>query len=170
MPDKDELLKQRGVLLSSEINEKEATEVIARLLFLQRQSTNTPIFLYINSPGGSVTSGLAIIQTIESLKPEVNTRCIGQAHSMAAIILASGSPGKRSAVTNAIIAFSEIVSVGPISPDKRVYLEKMKTALVEILLKRTRLSAAQLKDLFASSRPLTPAEARDAGIVDHIFE
>src|SRR6266404_1416242 len=131
MPYSDKLLKERVVLLGLPISDEEATQVIAKLLFLQMQSKTAPITLFINSPGGSATAGLAIINTIESLKPEVRTSCIGQAHSMAAIILASGSPGSRSAMTNALIAFSEIVAQGEMTPDKQAHLERLKTVLFD---------------------------------------
>jgi ATP-dependent Clp protease protease subunit len=168
MPYSDKLLKERAILLGFPIDDQTAREVIARLLFLEKMASNAPVTLYINSPGGSVTAGLAIIETIESLKPEVRTCCIGQAHSIAAIILAAGSAGRRSAVTNALIAFSEIRAGGELTPEKQAHLERMKAALLDKTTNHTKMSLQQVSDLFASSRPLTPSEARSLGIIDFV--
>ena len=92
------------MLLGSPINDQEAKEVIAKLTLLQSKSKHDPIKLYINSPGGSVTAGIAILDTMQSLEAPVHTICIGQAHSMAAIVLAAGSRGNRSAMANATIS------------------------------------------------------------------
>lgn len=170
MPYNDKLLKERAVLLGMPISDEEATQVIAKLLFLQMQSTNSPITMYINSPGGSATAGLAIIETIESLKPEVRTCCIGQAQSMAAIILATGSHGKRSALTNSIISFSEITASGDMTPEKQAHLDRLTAVLLGKTSKATGMTIEEVKKLFASGRLLPPQEARNLGIVDQVTE
>src|SRR5689334_7988924 len=107
-PWEDKDLKERIVILGTPIDDEIATELIAKLLFLEKQSTQNAITFYINTPGGSATAGIAIIRTIESLAPKVCTHCVGQAHSLAAIILAAGSRGSRSAATDSVIAFSRV--------------------------------------------------------------
>lgn len=97
------LLKDRIILLGEEIEDHLANLIVAQLLFLESEDPDTDIYLYINSPGGSVTSGLAIYDTIQFIKPDVATFCIGQAASMAALLLAAGAKGKRTALPNARI-------------------------------------------------------------------
>ena len=103
------LLKDRIVFIGSEINDSVANVVIAQLLFLESESPDTPIYLYINSPGGHVTAGLAIYDTIQYVKPEVSTICIGQAVSMAAVLLASGAAGKRYALPHSRVMIHQVL-------------------------------------------------------------
>ncbi|WKC85755.1 ATP-dependent Clp endopeptidase proteolytic subunit ClpP [Borreliella lusitaniae] len=93
------LLRERIIFLSGEINDSKADTVIAQLLFLESEDSNKDIYLYLNSPGGSITSGLAIYDTMQYIKPDVRTICIGQAASMGAFLLASGAKGKRESLT-----------------------------------------------------------------------
>ncbi len=95
------LLRDRVIFLGSEISDDVANVVVAQLLFLEADDPDHDIHLYINSPGGSITAGLAIFDTMRFVRPDINTTCIGQAASMAAWLLAAGSPGKRTALTNA---------------------------------------------------------------------
>lgn len=97
------LLKERIIFLGTDVNDYVASLVIAQLLFLQSEDSEKDIHLYINSPGGSVTAGLAIYDTMQFIKPEVATYCIGQAASMGAVLLAAGAKGKRFALPNARI-------------------------------------------------------------------
>lgn len=164
----DKLLKDRIVFLGSPISDEVGTEVIAKMLFLQSQSSNQPIALYINSPGGSVAAGLAILSTMETLAPKVHTVCVGQAHSMAAIILTCGSAGNRYAVTNAFITFSN-VRTGDISDaEKQKQIERMQSVLVEKTMSATGLVKAKVEELFNSEEALTAAQAHDLNIIDQI--
>jgi len=95
------LLRDRVIFLGTEISDDVANVVVAQLLFLEADDPDHDIHLYINSPGGSITAGLAIYDTMRFVRPDINTTCIGQAASMAAWLLAAGSPGKRTALTNA---------------------------------------------------------------------
>jgi ATP-dependent Clp protease protease subunit len=95
------LLRDRVIFLGSEINDDVANVIVAQLLFLEAEDPDHDIHLYINSPGGSITSGLAIYDTMRFVRPHINTTCIGQAASMGAWLLAAGEPGKRTALTNA---------------------------------------------------------------------
>ena len=95
------LLKDRIIFLGEEVNEHTASLIVAQLLFLESEDPEKDIFLYINSPGGSVTAGMAIYDTMQYIKPDVNTVCIGMAASMGAFLLAGGAKGKRMALPNA---------------------------------------------------------------------
>ena len=97
------LLKERIIFLGDEVDERVANLVVAQLIFLESEDSEKDIFLYINSPGGSITDGLAIYDTMQYIKAPVNTICIGQAASMGAFLLAAGRPGKRMALPNARI-------------------------------------------------------------------
>jgi len=97
------LLRDRVIFLGTEISDDVANVVVAQLLFLEAEDPDQDIHLYINSPGGSITAGLAIYDTMRFVRPDINTTCVGQAASMAAWLLASGQPGKRTALTNARI-------------------------------------------------------------------
>ncbi len=95
------LLKERVIFLSGEVEDRMANLIVAQLLFLESENPDKDINIYINSPGGSVTAGLAIYDTMQFIKPDVRTLCIGQACSMGAFLLAGGAPGKRAALPNA---------------------------------------------------------------------
>ena len=94
------LLKDRIVMLSGEVNDVTANLIVAQLLFLESEDPDKDIYLYINSPGGSITSGMAIFDTMNYIKPDVSTICIGMAASMGAFLLSAGAPGKRFALPN----------------------------------------------------------------------
>lgn len=163
------MLKDRIVFLGKPIDD-EATRVIAQILFLKAQAKNRPITLYINSPGGSVTASLAILDTIRDLNAPVHTIGLRHVHSMAAIILTQGTRGYRTALTEATIIFSEIRAVGEITPEKKAHLDSLAAVLVERTARNTGLKAAQVKELFSSSQPLTAIEAMRLGIVDRVME
>jgi ATP-dependent Clp protease protease subunit len=168
MPADDQFPKDRSVLLGSPISDQEAARVIAQLLFLEKQSKDKPITLYINSPGGSVTAGIAILRTMESLQTKVYTHCIGQAHSMAAIILAAGSRGCRIAATNSAITFSRIRVGTSTPPEQRVQLDKMQRDLIATTSRLTGMTKEQTTELFDSEKTLSAQEARALGIIDEI--
>ncbi len=168
------LLKDRIILLGSEINDYVANAIIAQMLFLEAEDPDKDIFLYINSPGGVVTSGLAIYDTMQFIKCDVSTICIGQAASMGAILLAAGTKGKRFALPNSRImlhqplgGFSGQASEVEIHAKEII---RMKEILNEILSKHTGQSIKKIRkdtdrDFFMSSE-----EALHYGIIDKIFK
>ncbi len=168
------LLKDRIILLGSEINDYVSNAIIAQMLFLEAEDPDKDIFLYINSPGGVVTSGLAIYDTMQFIKCDVSTICIGQAASMGAILLAAGTKGKRYALPNARImlhqplgGFSGQASEVEIHAKEII---RMKEILNGILSKHTGQSIKKIRkdtdrDFFMSSQ-----DALEYGIIDKIFE
>jgi len=168
------LLKDRIILLGSEINDYVANAIIAQMLFLEAEDPDKDIFLYINSPGGVVTAGLAIYDTMQFIKCDVSTICIGQAASMGAILLAAGAKGKRYALPNARImlhqplgGFSGQASEVEIHAKEII---RMKEILNEILSKHTGQSIKKIRkdtdrDFFMSAK-----DALEYGIIDKIFE
>jgi ATP-dependent Clp protease protease subunit len=167
------LLKERVVFIVGPIDDYVANVVVAQLLFLESENPDKDIHLYINSPGGSVTAGLAIYDTMQFLKPAVSTMCIGQAASMGAFLLAAGEPGKRFALPNARIMIHQP------SGGARGQATDIEIQAREILYLRERLNAALAKhtgqtlekiardverDFFMSAE-----EARDYGIVDQVL-
>jgi len=168
------LLKDRIIFLGSTIDDTVANLTIAQLLFLQFDDNKADIHLYINSPGGSVSAGLAIYDTMQFVLPDVSTYCIGQAASMAAVLLAAGAPGKRNALPNArVMIHQPLAGVEGTATDISIHAKeflRMKRRLNEILLKHTgqtlgKIEADTDRDKFTSSE-----ESREYGIVDKILE
>jgi ATP-dependent Clp protease protease subunit len=167
------LLKDRIVFIGTPIDDDVANIVIAQLLFLESEDPDKDISIYVNSPGGSVTSGLAIYDTMQYVKPSVSTICLGQAASMAAVLLASGAKGKRFAVPNARIMIHQLSGgfsgqASDIEIQAREAL-RLKRTLDEILARHTgqpieRISRDTDRDYFMS-----PAEAKDYGLIDQVI-
>src|SRR5215469_1263349 len=141
------------------IDDGTANDVIAKLLFLEMQSKTKPITLYINSPGGSASAGIAILRTLEALQPKVCTHCVGQAHSMAAIVLAAGTHGCRSAGANATITFSRVEVGGDITPEKLMHVKRIERDLIDATARFTGMTKMQVGRLFVSSQSLSASEA-----------
>lgn len=167
------LLKDRIVFLGSVINDAVADTVIAQLLFLESENPEKDIFVYVNSPGGNVTSGLAIYDTIQYIKPDVATMCIGQAASMAAVLLAAGAKGKRYALPHARVMLHQVLGgVEGQATDIEIHAKeilRMREELNRILAKHTnqpidRISKDTERDFF-----LRPNDALEYGIVDAII-
>ncbi len=167
------LLKDRIVFIGSDINDAVANVVIAQLLFLESENPETPIYLYINSPGGHVTSGLAIYDTIQYVKPEVSTICIGQAVSMAAVLLASGAAGKRYALPHSRVMIHQVLGgVSGQASDIEIHAKeivRVKEQLNFILEKHTgqtleKIASDTDRDFF-----MTAQDSIDYGIVDAII-
>ncbi|HKQ33321.1 MAG TPA: ATP-dependent Clp endopeptidase proteolytic subunit ClpP [Thermodesulfobacteriota bacterium] len=167
------LLKDRIVFLGSAINDAVADTVIAQLLFLESENPEKDIFVYVNSPGGNVTSGLAIYDTIQYIKPDVATMCIGQAASMAAVLLAAGTKGKRYALPHARVMLHQVLGgVEGQATDIEIHAKeilRMREELNRILAKHTnqpidRISKDTERDFF-----LRPNDALEYGIVDAII-
>jgi ATP-dependent Clp protease protease subunit len=165
---RENLMDKRALLLGSPVMDAEAADVVARLKTLQSQSVDLPITLYINSPGGAVSAGLTILDAIQSLLVEVHTHCLGQAHSVAAIILAAGSPGHRTAAKDSLITFSDVTSGGAITPEKAAEHARLTALLIDRTSRLTRTKPEKLKELFTSSAALSANDAVALGIIDEV--
>lgn len=167
------LLKDRIVFIGSPIDDYVANIVVAQLLFLQMEDPTKDISLYINSPGGSVTAGLSIYDTMQFVKPDVNTYCIGQAASMAAVLLAAGKKGKRYSLPNSRIMLHQPWG-GAQGAAADIHIQakeilRIKDMLESILVHHTGQSEERIKvdtdrDFFMSA-----TEARDYGVVDEVI-
>ena len=168
------LLKDRIIFLGTEVDDHVANIICAQLLFLEADDPDKDIYLYINSPGGVITSGLAIYDTMNYIKPDVATMCLGQAASMGAFLLAAGAKGKRSAVPNARIMIHQ-PSGGFRGQATDILIQtneiiKTKEHLNRILSNNTsqpyeKVAADTERDYFMSS-----AEAKEYGLIDNVFE
>ena len=167
------LLKDRIVFLSGEINDDLANTIVAQLLFLEATDIEKDIMLYINSPGGSVTAGMAIYDTMQDIKPDVSTICIGMAASMAAVLLSSGTKGKRIALPNSEIMIHQALGGAKgQATDVLIHAEqllKCKNKLNKILADNTGKSFEQLEADCERDHYLDAQEALEYGIVDKIY-
>lgn len=168
------LLKDRIIFIGSPIDDHVANLVIAQMLFLQMEDPKKDINIYINSPGGSVTAGLAIYDTMQFVTCSVNTYCVGIAASMGAVLLAAGAHGKRYALPNADIMIHQVSggARGPASDVERTidYMFKLKKRLIKILADHTGKSVEQVDKDSDRDYYMTAAEARDYGLVDEVVE
>ena len=167
------LLKDRIIFIGGPLNDEMANVIIAQLLFLQSEDTKKDIQLYINSPGGSVTAGLAIYDTMQSVKPDVVTTCMGMAASMAAILLAAGEKGKRFALPNSEVLIHQIMGgVEGQAVDIEIsarHIIKLKDRLNAILAKHTGKALAQVEKDTDRDYYMSAEEARDYGIIDTVL-
>ncbi|NIG99235.1 MAG: ATP-dependent Clp endopeptidase proteolytic subunit ClpP [Buchnera aphidicola (Periphyllus acericola)] len=167
------LLRERIIFLTGEINDNLSNLIIAQLLFLESENIKKDIFLYINSPGGIVSSGLSIYDTIKFIKPDVNTICVGQASSMAAIILSSGKKGKRFSLPNSRIMIHQPLGgyKGQASDIKIHALEiyKIKKNINEILSRHTKKNIKQIEKDTERDYFLSAKEALEYGLIDSIL-
>jgi len=168
------LLKDRIVFLSSEVNDSMSDTIVAQLLFLQSEDPKADIHLYINSPGGSVTAGLAIYDTMQFITCDVATYCMGQAASMGALLLTAGAEGKRHALPNAGIMIHQ-PSGGVIGTTEDVVirvkeLRRVKQRLNEILIRHTGQSLATIEKDTDRDRFMTAQEACEYNLVDKVIE
>lgn len=165
-PEAEELLNKRIVLIVGAIDDEQSTNVIAQMLFLQYEDAHEPIIVRINSPGGRVTAGMAIMDTIRSLSPPVHTECRDQAHGMAAIILASGRRGQRVAGERAEL------SLVPVDSDKvaanDVRLKRTQKALAEVLGELCGQPNNVVAEALVNGRSFTPQGALEFGLVDRV--
>lgn len=168
------LLKERIVFLAGPINDIVANSIIAQLLFLANQNPNKDIQLYINSPGGSVTAGMAIYDTMQYVKPDISTVCVGLAASMAATLLAAGEKGKRFALPNSEILLHQVM--GGVSGEA-VEIEitakqiiKIKEKLNTILAKHTNQPLERIEKDTDRDFYLSATEAQEYGIIDEVIK
>jgi ATP-dependent Clp protease protease subunit len=172
------LLKDHIVFLHSYgdhgINDDIANLVTAQLLFLEAEDPDRDINLYINNPGGVVTAGLAIYDTMQFIKPDVATLCLGQAASMAAVLLAAGAKGKRAALPNArIMIHQPLGGVRGQATDIEIHARetlRIRERLNEILFRHTGQPVDKLQSDTERDRFMTADEARDYGLVDHVID
>ena len=167
------LLKDRIIFIGGPIDDDIANSVVAQLLFLEGDDPDKDINLYINSPGGSVSAGLAIYDTMQYIKCEVSTICIGLAASMGAFLLAAGAPGKRKALPNAEIMIHQ-VSGGAQGQATDINIQaeqilKLKKRLNEILAERTGQSVARVTQDTERDNYMSAEEARAYGLIDEVF-
>lgn len=167
------LLKERIIFLGDGIDDSMANTIIAQLLFLESEDKEKDIKLYINSPGGSVTAGLAIYDTMQYVKPDVSTICVGIAASMGAVLLAGGKKGKRLALPNAEVLIHQVMggATGQ-ATDVKIQAEhilKAKDRLNKILAKNTGQSLAKIEKDTDRDYFMSTDEAKKYGIIDKII-
>ncbi|EFM64614.1 ATP-dependent Clp endopeptidase proteolytic subunit ClpP [Peptostreptococcus stomatis] len=168
------LLKDRIIFLGDEVNDATASLVVAQLLFLEADDPDKDIHLYINSPGGSVTAGLAIYDTMQYIKPDVSTICVGMAASMGAFLLAAGAKGKRYALPNSTIMIHQPLggSRGQ-ATDVEIhtkFLLNTKEKLNTILSQRTGQPYDVVKENTERDNFMTADQGQAFGIIDHVIE
>ena len=168
------LLNDRIIFLSEEVNDTTASLIVAQLLYLEAQDPDKDIQFYINSPGGSVTAGMAIYDTMRYIKCDVATICVGMAASMGAFLLAAGTKGKRMALPNAEIMIHQpsAGTQGQIT-DMAIHLkrlESIKARMNKILAENTGKSVAEITDACERDNFMTSQEALDFGLVDRVLE
>ena len=168
------MLKDRIIFIDEEITDQLASVVVAQILFLEAEDSEKDICIYINSPGGSVTAGLAIYDTIKYVKPEVSTICIGLAASMGAFRLAAGTKGKRFALPNAeIMIHQPLGGTSGQAEDIRIQAEhilRMRSNLNRILSENTGQSIEKIEQDVDRDNFMTADEAAEYGLIDKVLE
>lgn len=168
------LLKERIIFLGSPINDSVANAVIAQLLFLESQDQSKDIKIYINSPGGSVSAGMAIYDTMQYIKPDVSTICVGIAASMGATLLAAGAPGKRFALPNSEIMIHQVMggAEGQASDIKIAaeHILRIRDRLNRILCKHTGQPIETIEHDTDRDNYMTAEEAKKYGLIDKIIK
>ncbi|EJW17017.1 ATP-dependent Clp endopeptidase proteolytic subunit ClpP [Paenibacillus alvei] len=167
------LLKDRIIFLGSAIDDDVANSVIAQLLFLQADDPEKDIFLYINSPGGSVTAGMAIYDTMQHIKPDVSTICVGLAASMGSLLLTAGAPGKRIALPNSeIMIHQPLGGVRGQASDIKIHADwilKTRHKLNQIYVERTGQPIEKIERDTDRDNFMSADEAKEYGLVDQVL-
>ncbi len=168
------LLKERIIFIGEQVEDNMANTVIAQLLFLESEDTEKPITVYINSPGGSVTAGLAIYDTMQYIKPDVATLCMGQASSMGALLLAAGAKGKRLALPNSrIMIHQPLGGVQGQATDIEIQAKEMmkvKNTIHNILVEHTGQSIEKIREDTERDYFMSADQAMEYGIVDRVIK
>jgi len=168
------LLKDNIVFIGQTIDDVIANLVIAQLLFLEAEDPDKDISIYINSPGGSITAGLAIYDTMQYIKPDISTLCVGQAASMAAVLLAAGTAGKRFALPNArLLIHQPMGGVSGQASEIEIHAReilRMREALNGILRKHTKQSIERIDRDTDRDFIMTAIQAKEYGLVDHVID
>ncbi len=167
------LLKDRIIMLSGEVNDQVASTIVAQLLFLEAQDPDKDIYFYINSPGGVITSGLSMFDTMNYIKPDIVTICMGQAASMGAFLLACGAPGKRYALPHArIMIHQPSGGAQGQSTDIQIQaqeIQRLKDTLNKILAERTGKKAKQVEKDTERDNFMSAEEAVKYGLIDKVL-
>ena len=168
------LLKERIIFLVGPVNDTVATLVTAQLLFLESENPKKEISFYINSPGGLVTSGLGIYDTMQYIKPPVSTLCIGQASSMGSFLLAAGDKGKRFSLPNSrILVHQPSAGYQGQATDIEIHAKEilaLKKRLNKIYAKHTKRQEEEINKALERDNFMTPAEAKEFGLIDEVVE
>ena len=168
------LLKDRIIFIGSQINDDVANAVVAQLLFLQSEDPKADVHIYINSPGGSISAGLAIYDTMQFVNCPVATYCVGQAASMGAVLLAAGTAGKRKALPNSrIMIHQPLAGAEGTAEDIIIHAKefmKVKERLNRILIKHTGHPLEKIEQDTDRDRFMSAEEALEYGLIDHVIE
>ena len=168
------LLKERIIFLTGQINDNVASLVTAQLLFLEAEDPKKEIYLYINSPGGLVTAGLGIYDTMQYVKPDISTLCIGQAASMGSFLLAAGTKGKRFSLPNSrIMVHQPSAGFQGQATDIEIHANEvlsLKKRLNEIYSKHTKKSVEEIKSALERDNFMTADLAKSFGLIDEVVE
>lgn len=168
------LLRDRIILLGSPINDDVANSIVAQLLYLQFEDSKADVHLYINSPGGSITSGMAIYDTMQFVACDVATYCIGQCASMGALLLTAGAKGKRYALPNSrIMIHQPLAGMQGTAVDLEIHAKEVlrtKQRMNEIMLKHTGQTLEKIEKDTNRDNFMSAEEARDYGLVDSVLE
>jgi ATP-dependent Clp protease, protease subunit len=168
------LLKDRIIILGSGVNDDVANSIVAQLLFLQFDDPKADIHLYINSPGGSITAGMAIYDTMQYISCDVATYCIGQAASMGAILLTAGAPGKRNALPNArIMIHQPLAGMEGTATELEIHAKevlRIKARMNDILLKHTGQTLNKIEDDTDRDNFMSAEEAKQYNLIDNVLE
>ncbi len=168
------LLKERIIFLCGPVNDQVSTLIVAQLLFLEAEDTKKDIFFYINSPGGVVTSGLAMYDTMQFIKPDVNTLCIGQACSMGSLLLSAGAPGKRFSLPNSrIMIHQPSGGFQGQATDIEIHAQEilsLKKRLNEIYVKHTGQKLSVIEKAMERDNFMSANKALEFGLIDQILD
>lgn len=168
------LLKDRIVFLGSGVNDEVANTIVAQLLFLQSEDPNADVQLYINSPGGSISAGMAIYDTMQFINCDIATYCIGQCSSMGAVLLTAGAKGKRHALPNSrIMIHQPLAGMEGTAEEIMIHakeLRRIKQRMNEILIKHTGHSLEKIEQDTDRDRFMTAVEAMEYSLIDRVIE
>lgn len=169
------LLKDRIIFLGTGVNDQVANTIIAQLLYLESEDPEKEISLYVNSPGGSITAGLAIYDTMQYIEPPVSTICLGQAASMGAVLLAAGEDEQRLALPNARILIHQplMAGLGGQATDIEIHAQeilKLRETLTDVLVRHTGQSHEKIEEDTERDYYMSAQEALDYGLIDRVIE
>jgi len=168
------LLKERIVFITGPVQDQMATLIVAQLLFLEAENPESDIFMYINSPGGVVTSGLAIYDTMQYVRPDIKTLCVGQAASMGSLLLTAGAPGKRFALPNArIMIHQPSGGYQGQATDIEIHAQEildLKKRLNQIFVEHTKQKLSVVEKSMERDNVMTAEKAKTFGLIDKIVE
>ena len=168
------LLKDRIIILGSQVNDEVANSLVAQLLYLQFEDSDADIDMYINSPGGSITAGMAIYDTMQYISCDVATYCLGQAASMGAILLTAGAAGKRKALPNSrIMIHQPLAGMEGTAADLEIHAKevlRVRKRMNEILLKHTGQTLEQIEKDTERDKFMLAEEAKSYGLIDDVLE